>query len=96
MGKSVTLANGQIIIITPPTGLKLIIAAVWFGIRLRQMRGPRPTDPAGIRRVAEQVATTVAPYVSGATAAQLRDAFIYDPRDMSKVAMIAQGKLSSR
>jgi hypothetical protein len=88
------LSDGRTITITPPTGVKLVKAQAWFGLRFMHLRDHPPTEEAAQRRTVIKIAKALAPYVSGITQAELIAALLDDPRDMAPIATTALGALA--
>jgi hypothetical protein len=86
------LASGHTITITPPTGVKLVKAQAWFGLRFMRLRDHPPTEEAAQRRMVTKIAKALAPYVTDITLAELTDALLADPRDMAPIAAAVLGK----
>src|SRR6476660_9620769 len=88
------LSDGRTITVTPPTGVKLVKAQTWFGLRFGRLRDHPPTEEAAARRVVTKIARALAPYVTGVTKDELTEALLNDPRDMEPIAAAALGALA--
>lgn len=91
---SLTLTSGRVVVVTPPTGVKLVAVQTSFGLRFSHLRDRPPTDAEAQRRVMTKIARALSPYVTGATAAELLEAFAVNPYDMTTLVQAVMGGIA--